>query len=242
MCCYYRAEDPVGRERPPPEGGSVPLDRMSLTSNYSGRGCSPAEGLGAHWAQGAVGQARRAFVATALATSRRSAAADLQCAVISALTCGGRLLRLFASVHSPRGLFLSLARRVLVRRSPHRRTSPDLRAVPGVGGARELLGPSPNVSGRWEYSAMSTGMVGAVDADSLGDVVRTALGADHRISGVTALRGGSKKGVYRVTCTGGARVIFYIWDDVHNHWPADPNAQPDDGSNPLVARHATSAG
>jgi aminoglycoside phosphotransferase (APT) family kinase protein len=81
---------------------------------------------------------------------------------------------------------------------------------------------------------MGAGTVGAIDADSLRDVVRTALGADHRISGVTALRGGSKKGVYRVTCTGGATVIVYIWDDTHDHWPVGPNPQPDDGSNPLA--------
>ena len=49
-----------------------------------------------------------------------------------------------------------------------------------------------------------------------------------------ALRGGSKKGVYRVTCTGGATVIVYVWDDAHDNWPAEPDAQPDDGSNPLT--------
>jgi hypothetical protein len=27
-------------------------------------------------------------------------------------------------------------------------------------------------------------------------------------------------------------VIVYIWDDAHGHWPANPNAQPEDGSNP----------
>jgi hypothetical protein len=64
--------------------------------------------------------------------------------------------------------------------------------------------------------------------DHLAGVARAALGAGHRLVGVSRLRGGSKKGVYRLTCDDDSTVIVYIWDDAENYWPS---AQADDAGN-----------
>ncbi|MFD6281849.1 phosphotransferase [Streptomyces sp. NPDC060209] len=75
------------------------------------------------------------------------------------------------------------------------------------------------------------------------EVVREALGPGCRTLGVERLRGGSKKGVYRVR-VGGCRtasVIVYRWADEENFWPeaaeqasADPFA-PATGLAPFLA-------
>lgn len=59
-----------------------------------------------------------------------------------------------------------------------------------------------------------------VTVDHLAGVARAALGAGHRLTGVSRLRGGSKKGVYRLTFDNDSTVIVYIWDDAENYWPA----------------------
>ncbi|MFJ3284276.1 phosphotransferase family protein [Streptomyces sp. NPDC086669] len=58
--------------------------------------------------------------------------------------------------------------------------------------------------------------------EALSEVVREALGAAARVVGVERLRGGSKKGVYRVHTDGPrpARVIVYSWAEAENYWPA----------------------
>ncbi len=61
---------------------------------------------------------------------------------------------------------------------------------------------------------------GPATRDDLSDVVRAAFGADRRIADVTRLRGGSKKGVYRLAFDGGASVIAYLWDATEDYWPA----------------------
>jgi hypothetical protein len=48
-------------------------------------------------------------------------------------------------------------------------------------------------------------MRGFAGAEDLSEVVRDALGTGCRIAGVDRLRGGSKKGVYRVGLDGGER-------------------------------------
>ncbi|MFJ9843502.1 phosphotransferase family protein [Kitasatospora sp. NPDC101155] len=68
-----------------------------------------------------------------------------------------------------------------------------------------------------------------VTRDHLAGVARAALGAEHRLVGVSRLRGGSKKGVYRVTLDNDSTAIVYIWDDAENYWPttqADNHADP----------------
>ncbi|MFJ4840562.1 hypothetical protein [Streptomyces sp. NPDC088746] len=81
-------------------------------------------------------------------------------------------------------------------------------------------------------------------AQDLYGVVREALGAGCRILGAERLRGGSKKGVYRVRVDGPPvpSVIVYRWAEEENFWPdadagqasADPFA-PASGLAPFLA-------
>jgi hypothetical protein len=59
----------------------------------------------------------------------------------------------------------------------------------------------------------------AVRREHLTGVVRAALGDVRRIDTVTRLRGGTKKGVYRVAFEGGSTVVVYSWDAGENYWP-----------------------
>ena len=70
-------------------------------------------------------------------------------------------------------------------------------------------------------------------ADDLTGVVRAAFGPEQRITEVQRLRGGTKKGVYRVGLQrGGCRAvpgsaIVYSWADEENFWtPALPSSGP----------------
>jgi hypothetical protein len=60
------------------------------------------------------------------------------------------------------------------------------------------------------------------DSEALSGIVHEALGAEARVVGVNRLRGGSKKGVYRVHTSGSraASVIVYSWAEAENFWPA----------------------
>jgi Phosphotransferase enzyme family len=58
--------------------------------------------------------------------------------------------------------------------------------------------------------------------DDLAAAVTAALGPGRRLDSVQRLRGGSKKGVYRLGLSTGDGVIAYIWDDTENYWPARP--------------------
>lgn len=57
-----------------------------------------------------------------------------------------------------------------------------------------------------------------VTRDHLEGVAYAALGTEHRLVGVSRLRGGSKKGVYRLTFDDDSAAIVYIWDDAENYW------------------------
>ncbi|MFF7158511.1 phosphotransferase [Streptomyces sp. NPDC008139] len=70
---------------------------------------------------------------------------------------------------------------------------------------------------------MHTGR-GFPDRERLEGVARAALGPGRRIARVDRLRGGSKKGVYRLTLDDDSTVIVYIWDDTENYWPSDATA------------------
>jgi Phosphotransferase enzyme family len=50
-------------------------------------------------------------------------------------------------------------------------------------------------------------------------VVATAFGAEYVLTEVTRLKGGSKKGVYRLTFADAPSAILYVWDPVENYWP-----------------------
>lgn len=80
------------------------------------------------------------------------------------------------------------------------------------------------------------------DVASLSGVVRAAVGEAHPVVAVQRLRGGTKKGVYRVHLDGDGptTVVVYTWAESENFWPAashdptDPFA-PASGLSPFVA-------
>ncbi|MEV0083973.1 phosphotransferase [Saccharopolyspora sp. NPDC050642] len=72
-----------------------------------------------------------------------------------------------------------------------------------------------------------------VTRDHLEGVARAALGTEHRLVGVSRLRGGSKKGVYRLTIDDGSTAIVYIWDDSENYWPTTQTDDADNHTDPL---------
>jgi hypothetical protein len=55
--------------------------------------------------------------------------------------------------------------------------------------------------------------------ERLAEVARAAFGSGRRLAGVTRLRGGTKKGVYRAAFTDGGTAIFYLWDAAEDYWP-----------------------
>ncbi|MEU9580754.1 phosphotransferase family protein [Streptomyces chilikensis] len=66
------------------------------------------------------------------------------------------------------------------------------------------------------------------DSEVLSGIVHEALGSETRVVGVDRLRGGSKKGVYRVHTSGSrtASVIVYSWAEAENFWPAAEAVDP----------------
>ncbi|MFJ2555971.1 MULTISPECIES: phosphotransferase family protein [unclassified Streptomyces] len=68
------------------------------------------------------------------------------------------------------------------------------------------------------------------DIEDLSELVRDALGADGRVVAAERLRGGSRKGVYRVRLEGTrtASVIVYIWAEAENFWPTARGTDPAD--------------
>jgi Phosphotransferase enzyme family len=78
-------------------------------------------------------------------------------------------------------------------------------------------------------------------------VAASAFGADRRLAGVERLRGGSKKGVYRLAFDDGTSVIGYIWSAEENYWPGagGPDHGPfgdASGAGLFEAAHAELAG
>lgn len=71
-----------------------------------------------------------------------------------------------------------------------------------------------------------------VTEHDLAGVVRAALGTDRRIAGLARLKGGSKKGAYRLRLDDGSTVIVYLWDPAENYWPAVSTA---DAGSPFAA-------
>ncbi|MFJ1549715.1 phosphotransferase family protein [Streptomyces sp. NPDC088246] len=68
------------------------------------------------------------------------------------------------------------------------------------------------------------------DIEDLSGLVRDALGAGCHVVAVDRLRGGSKKGVYRVRLDGTRTpsVIVYSWAEAENFWPGAREADPAD--------------
>ncbi|MFJ8796506.1 hypothetical protein [Streptomyces sp. NPDC102487] len=59
-----------------------------------------------------------------------------------------------------------------------------------------------------------------VTRDDLDAVARAVFGNGRRLRGVSRLRGGSKKGVYRLDLDDDSTAVVYIWDASENYWPA----------------------
>ncbi|MFD8672294.1 phosphotransferase family protein [Streptomyces seoulensis] len=79
------------------------------------------------------------------------------------------------------------------------------------------------------------------DPSELRRLVREALGPGCRVTGVERLRGGSKKGVYRMTLAGAGApptVIAYSWAPQENYWPSVPTPHPS-GLAPFLSAHHT---
>ena len=55
--------------------------------------------------------------------------------------------------------------------------------------------------------------------EQLAEVTRAAFGGGRRLDGVTRLRGGTKKGVYRAAFADGGTAIVYVWDAAEDYWP-----------------------
>jgi hypothetical protein len=74
-----------------------------------------------------------------------------------------------------------------------------------------------------------------VTKDHLEGIARAALGTGRRLVAVARLRGGTKKGVYRLTFDDDSTVIVYIWDDAENYWPTTQGDEADDHADPFSA-------
>jgi hypothetical protein len=71
-------------------------------------------------------------------------------------------------------------------------------------------------------------------ADQLAGVVRAALGPGRRIARAERLRGGSKKGVYRLTLDDDATLIAYLWDAAEDYWPTTRADEAADHADPFA--------
>ncbi len=71
------------------------------------------------------------------------------------------------------------------------------------------------------------------DARSLAPVVREVFGTGRRIAAVERLRGGSKKGVYRVALDDGTGAVVYLWSTEEDYWSGLLPEGHDDPANPF---------
>jgi len=58
-------------------------------------------------------------------------------------------------------------------------------------------------------------------------ILRAAGLGDRRVTRVTRLAGGSKKGVYRLECDDGFSAVLYVWSAAEDYWPAEPDRDAD---------------
>ncbi|GHG95873.1 phosphotransferase family protein [Streptomyces lanatus] len=57
----------------------------------------------------------------------------------------------------------------------------------------------------------------------LAPLARAATGPHRTLTAVTRLRGGSRKGVYRLTLDDGTTVVAYVWSAAEDYWDAGPS-------------------
>jgi Phosphotransferase enzyme family len=74
-------------------------------------------------------------------------------------------------------------------------------------------------------------------------ILRAAgLGSRCPVDSVTRLAGGSKKGVYRLGCSGGFSAVLYVWSAAEDFWPAAGDGGADAGAGADVFGHASGLG
>lgn len=61
-----------------------------------------------------------------------------------------------------------------------------------------------------------------VTVDDLAGAAKAAFGGGRTLSRLERLRGGSQKGVYRLTMDDASTAIAYLWEASENYWPATP--------------------
>lgn len=59
--------------------------------------------------------------------------------------------------------------------------------------------------------------------DDLAPLAHTALGPHRTLAAVTRLRGGSKKGVYRLALDDGSTAVAYVWSADEDYWDSGPS-------------------
>jgi hypothetical protein len=67
------------------------------------------------------------------------------------------------------------------------------------------------------------------DVDRLRAVVGAALGTSNSLASVERLRGGSKKGVYRLVFKNESTLVLYAWSPNEDYWPREAHPGADDG-------------
>ena len=63
---------------------------------------------------------------------------------------------------------------------------------------------------------------GAVQLNAAAVLSRAGL-RDHQVAAVSRLRGGSKKGVFRIACADGFSAVLYVWAEAEDYWPVSPD-------------------
>lgn len=72
-----------------------------------------------------------------------------------------------------------------------------------------------------------------VEPGQLVEVVRAAFGSARGLKTATRLRGGSKKGVYRLFFDDESTAILYVWDATENYWPVSSHSADRDQTDPF---------
>jgi hypothetical protein len=67
--------------------------------------------------------------------------------------------------------------------------------------------------------------------EHISDLADEVFGTGRRLAGVERLRGGSKKGVYRLSADDGFSAILYVWSEEEDFWPA---STPGDAADPFA--------
>ncbi|MFC7262975.1 phosphotransferase family protein [Streptomyces lutosisoli] len=70
----------------------------------------------------------------------------------------------------------------------------------------------------------------ALDRHDFASLARAALGPARTLTAADRLRGGSKKGVYRLTFDDDSTAIAYVWSEDEDFWPASAPAAASDAS------------